>query len=149
MLRHLPVGVHHRGIRYQLLHMVGNFLNILHAVVYIVNLTAPGQLAVHRLTDHLIVVLHDIGLDRDTVHRRLLQHAHIADAHQTHMKGPRDRCCRQSQHIHIFLHLLDLLLVNHTKTLLLVNDQKPKILKLHILGKNTVGANHNVHLPFL
>ena len=91
MLRHLPVGINYRGIRHQLLHMMSHLLNVLHAVVYIVNLTAPGQFPVHGLPDHLIVVLHNIGLDRHTVHRRLLQHAHVADTNQTHVKRSWDR----------------------------------------------------------
>ena len=94
-------------------------------------------------------MLHDIGLDRDTVHRRLLQHAHIADAYQTHMKGPRDRRCRQSQHIHVFLHLLDLFLVGHTEALLLINDQEPQIFEFHILRKNPVRTDDNIHLTLL
>ena len=94
MLRHLSVGVDHRGIRHQLLHMVRHLLNVFHTVVYIINLAAPGQFPVHSLADHLIVVFHNIGLDGHTIHRRLLQHAHVADSHQAHMKGSRDRRCR-------------------------------------------------------
>ena len=93
MLRHLPVRINDRGIRHQLLHMVCHFLDVLYPVVYIVNLSAARQLPVHCLADHLIVMLHDVGLDRYTVHWRLLQHTHIADADQAHVQRPWDRCC--------------------------------------------------------
>ena len=86
-----------------------------------------------RLADHLVVVLHDIGLDRNTVHRRLLENAHVADPDKAHMQRSRDRCRRQGQNVHILLHLLDLFLMSHTEPLLLINDQKSKVLKLHIL----------------
>ena len=49
------------------------------------------------------------------------------------MKGSGDRRRRQRQNIHIFPELLDLLLVGHAETLLLIDDEKPKILKLYIL----------------
>ena len=65
------------------------------------------------------------------------------------MKGPRDRCCRQSQHIHVFLHLLDLFLVGHTEALLLINDQEPQIFEFHILRKNPVRTDDNIHLALL
>ena len=86
-----------------------------------------------RLADHLVVVLHDVRLDRNTVHRRLLENAHVADPDKAHMKSSRNRRCCQGQNVHILLHLLDLFLMSHTEPLLLINDQKSKVLKLHIL----------------
>ena len=61
------------------------------------------------------------------------------------MQGPRNRCRRKRQYIHVPLHLLDLLLVGHTKALLLIYDQKPQILEGNILGQKPVGTNDNIH----
>ena len=35
--------------------------------------------------------------------------------------------------------------MRHTKTLFLINDQKPQILKLHIFRKNSVSPDDNIH----
>ena len=86
-----------------------------------------------RLADHLVVVLHDIGLDRNTVHRRLLENAHVTDPDKAHMQSPRDRRRCQGQNVHVLLHLLDLFLMSHSEPLLLIDDQKSKVLKLYIL----------------
>ena len=101
-----------------------------------------------RLADHLVVVLHDVRLDRNTVHRRLLENTHIADPDETHVQRSRDRRRRQSQNIHVLLHLLDFLLVCHAEPLLLIDDQKSQTLELHILGKHPVRADHDVHISF-
>ena len=61
------------------------------------------------------------------------------------MQGSGNGRGRQSQHVHVLLHLLDLLLVGHAKALLLVHDQKAEVPELHILGQDPVGADHNVH----
>ena len=101
-----------------------------------------------RLADHLVVVLHDIGLDRHAVHRRLLENAHIADPDETHVQSSRDRRRRQRQNIHVLLHLLDLLFVGHAEPLLLVDDQQSQTLKLHVLREHPVCAYHDVHIAF-
>ena len=100
-----------------------------------------------RLTDHLVVVLHDIGLDRNTVHRRFLENAHVTDPDKAHMQSPRDRRRCQGQNIHVLLHLLDLLFVGHTEPLLLIDDQKSKVLKLYVLRQDSVCADNNIHIP--
>ena len=49
------------------------------------------------------------------------------------LRKPRDRRRCQGQNVHVLLHLLDLLFVGHTEPLLLIDDQKSKVLKLYIL----------------
>ena len=62
------------------------------------------------------------------------------------MKSSRDWCCRQREDIHVRLELLDLLLVRHTKALLLIHDQKSQILELHILRQDAVRSHNDIHL---
>ena len=64
------------------------------------------------------------------------------------MKGTRDWCCRKRQHIYIFLQLLDLLLMMDTKTLFLVNDQKPQIFEFQIITEHPVGTDNNIYQAF-
>ena len=131
-LRHLSVCKCHIRIRHHFPNLCCHICNRIDAVVYIIHLTIPGQLAGDRLTHHFFIIFHHIGLDRLTFLRRFLQHAHVADTDQRHMQGPWNRRCRQGQHIHVLFHFLDLFLMGHAKALLLVDHQKTKILILHI-----------------
>ena len=146
---HLAVGERHIGLRHQVSDGRRHIRNIVDPVIDVVNLSLPGKLPDNGLSDHLLVIFADKGLNRQPVLRRLLQHAHIPYSHQTHVERPWNRCCRQSQHIHIFLQFLDLFLVGHAETLFLVNDQKSKILVFHICGKHAVRADHNIHHTLL
>ena len=96
----------------------------MYTVINIIHLTASHKLTVDRLADDLAAVLHNEGLDRKPVYRRFLKYAHITDPDETHMKCPRDWCCRECEDIHIALHLLDLLFVGDAEALFLVHDQK-------------------------
>ena len=62
------------------------------------------------------------------------------------MQSPRNWRRRQSQHIHVRLELLDLLLVGYAKALLLVHHKKSQILEIHILGQDPMCSDYNVHL---
>ena len=147
-LAHLSMGKIHPCVRHQLGNPKGNLINICNPVIDIINLAAPSQLSSDSFPDSLLIILHHISLDRHTIHRRLLQHTHVTDSNHTHMKGSWNGCRSQSQNINILFQLLDFLLVGNAETLFLVNDQKPQILILHILGKNSVSTDHNVYLSF-
>ena len=147
-LTHLPMSKIHPGFRHKFGYAKSYLSNIIDTVVYIVDLAAAAKLPADSLPDSLLIILHNISLDGHTIHRRFFQNTHVTDTDQAHMKRTRDRSGSQSQHIHIFFHLLDLLFMSHTETLLLINDQKTQILEFHILGKNSVGTDHNVNLAF-
>ena len=83
--------------------MGGDLVDVVDPVVDVVHLSAAGELPADGLADHLVVVLHDVGLDGQAVHRRLLQNAHIPDAHQAHVECPGNGGGRQRQNVHIFL----------------------------------------------
>ena len=140
------MGKIHPGFRNQLADPKGNLVNICHPVINVINLSSSPKLSSDCLANGLLVILHNISLNRHTVHRRLLQHAHVTDSDHAHMEGSGNRRCSQGKHINILFQLLDLLLMGNAETLLLINDQKPQIPVLHILGKHSVGTDHNVHL---
>ena len=143
---HLSMRKSHICFRHQCLDLRRHLIDILHFIVHIVNLSLPRKFSRDCLADKFLIVLHNISLDRHTIHRRLFQHTHITDADQTHMKSSRDWCCRQREDIHVRLELLDLLLVRHTKALLLIHDQKSQILELHILRQDAVRSHNDIHL---
>ncbi len=145
---HPAMCIWHGRLRGKLCHIICNFINIAYTVIYIIYLSASCKLPRYCLTDHLIIVLADVGLNWQSVYRRLLQDAHISYPYQTHMKCPWYRRCGQCQHIHILLELLNLLLVGDTKALLFIHNQESQILKLHILWEQPMCADHNIHQTF-
>lgn len=52
---------------------------------------------------------------------------------------------RKGEHVHPDEVLLELFLVLHTEALLLIDDDKAKVMELHVLGQQPVGAHHDVH----
>ena len=131
-------------LRAELLHMPRDVRDVVDPVVYIVHLAVSRKLTVDRLAHEFVVVLHDVGLDRHTVDRRLLEHRHVTDADQRHVQRPRDRRRRQCQHVDVFLQVLDALLMRHTEALLLVDDQEAEVPELDVLAEQAVGANDDI-----
>ena len=121
--------------------------NCRYVIVYNIDLAASCDLPGDCFPDSLITVLHDISLDRQTVLWSLLQNAHIADPRKAHVQCPGDRSCRQCEDIHILAHFLDLFLVGHAEALLLIDDEKAQVFKLHILGQQPVGPDDDIHHP--
>ena len=146
-LPHLSVGIGHRRVRQKTGKAPGHIRNVTDPVIDIVNLSAPGELPLDRLTDHLVAVFDHISLDGHPVLGRLLQHTHIPDPDQAHMERSGDRRGRQREDVHVFPEFLDLLFMCDAEPLLLVNDQEPQVFESHIFRKDPVGADHNIHQP--
>ena len=89
MLLHLSMGIGHICFRHQFRDLCRNIRNVIHTVIDIVDLSAPGHLPDNSLSD------------RQPVVGSLLQHAHIPDTDEAHVQGTGNRCCRQGQHIHV------------------------------------------------
>ena len=90
-------------------------------------------------------MLHDEGLDRIAVGRRLLQGGHIPDAGEGHVQGTGDGGCGEGQHVHALTQLLQPLLVGDAEALLLVDDEQAQILVFHGLLQQLMGADDEVH----
>ena len=119
----------------------------LHAVVDEVDLPAAVQLA----QDHLAHQARrrrrvDVGLDRQALLGRRLDHAHVAHADQRHVQRARDRRGGHRQHVHLGAQLLEPLLVAHAEALLLVHDDQAEVLEAHVLLQQAVGADDDVDL---
>ena len=133
MFMHLAMGKCHVCLRYQLCHAVGDLIYIVDPVIDVIDLTAPGNFPADRLTYHLLIIFHDIGLNRGSVHGSLFQNAHVTDPYKTHVKSSWNGSGCQGEHIHILLQALDLLLMCHTEALLLIHYEESKILVFYIL----------------
>ena len=102
MLPHLSVGKGYICLRYQLCDPVGDLLNIIYPVVYIIHLSPSCHFSGDCFSDQFLVIFHHIGLDRHSVHRSFFQYAHIPDPDQAHMKGSGDRGGSQGKNIYVF-----------------------------------------------
>ena len=102
VLFHLTMRIDHPRFRHQRLNLCRDLIDIADPVVDIVDLTVARHLSPDCLADNLVAVLHDIGLNRQTVHRSLFQNAHVTDSGQRHVESPRNRRCGQRQNVDIF-----------------------------------------------
>ena len=120
-------------LRQKLLEMPGDIRDVVDSVIDIVYLSPAGKLSFNGLSHHLVVVFHNISLDGHAVLRGFLKHAHVPDSDQAHMQRSRDRSGRQRQDVYILPQFFNLLLMCHSKTLFLINDQKSQIFESHVL----------------
>ena len=98
-LAHLPVGDRDAGVRHQLLHLAGDFLDVPHLVVQEEHLSAALQFAQQRLAQYAAVPLGNQGLDRHPPGRRGGDDRKVADAGHGHVKRARDRRGGQRQQV--------------------------------------------------
>ena len=145
-LAHLSMCKIHPRIRHKFRYAQGNIRNIRNTVIDIIDLSAPAQFSVDRLPDCLLIILHNIGLNRHSVHRRFLKDTHITNSNEAHMQSTRNRRCCQSQHIYILFQLLDFLFMRNPETLFLIDDQKSKVLKLYILRQDSMCSDNYIYL---
>ena len=121
-------------------------LYVVDTVVQVIHLPAALYLAAYRVAEYAPVVLHDEGLHRQPVLRRLVYRGHVAYARQRHVQRARYRRCRQRQNVNAAAHFLYVLLVPDAEALLLIDDQKPEIFEFNVLLKQPVGTDDKVAL---
>ena len=143
---HLPVRDRDARLGDQMAHLLGHVLDVLHPVVHEEDLTLTEELASDRLRHRAVVVLPHVGEDRLTCLRRRLHEREVTDAGEAHLEGPRDRRGGEREHVDVLAEVLDLLLVLHPETLLLVDDEQAHVLELHVVGEQAVRADHDVDL---
>ena len=144
-LGHLAVGDAHPRPGYHLADMGGAGLDVVHPVVQVVDLTAPGQLLLHGFGEDDVIVFQHERLHRLALDGRLLDGGEVADAAHGHVQGAGDGGGREGQHVHADKVLFQLLLVLDAETLLLVDDDKAQVVEPDVLGEQAVGADDDVH----
>ena len=100
---HLTVGICHICIRNKLLNVCSRLINASYTVVYIVYLTVSGKLSCDCLSYHLVIMLCNESLYRNTVNRRLLKYTHIPDSRKAHVKRSWHRSRTERKYINIVL----------------------------------------------
>ncbi len=106
---------------------VGHGADRLYPVVDEEDLAAAAQLAQDRLADQLVVEAGDVGAHRQAVDRRGVDHREVAQPHQAHVQGARDRRGGQGEHVDLGAQFLEPLLVGDAEALLLVDDHQAEV----------------------
>ena len=99
MLVHLAVCRQHARFRHDVAQPRGSALDGLDPVVNVEDLTVAQQLAADRSRDLLLVISAYESQHRMPLFRRRLDDAHLPDAGDGHLQGPRDRRRRHREHI--------------------------------------------------
>src|SRR5581483_7502906 len=89
-LAHLAVADDDPRVGYELLNLLGHFKDVVHAVVYEIDLSFAIQLAKDRLANALLIVADHLRDDAAAVLRRGGQAADVAQAEHAHVKRARD-----------------------------------------------------------
>ena len=144
-LGHLAVGDAHPRTRHHLTDMGGAGFNVVHPVVQVVHLPAPGKLLLHGFGQNNIVIFQHKGLHRLALDGRLLDGGKIPDAAHCHVQCAGNGGGRQGEHVHPDEVFLQLFLVLHAEALFLVDDDKAEVVELHVFREQPVGAHHDIH----
>ena len=128
-----------------LVHARHGVVDGLDAVGDVIHLTAAAHLQANRRTHHVGVVLPHVHDHGTTPGRRCGDQAHVAHATRGHLHGSRNRRCREREHVDLLAQVFELLLVLHTKALLLVDDHHAQVLGVHIGRKQAVRADEHIN----
>ena len=128
-----------------LVHARHGIVDGLDAVGHVIHLTAAAHLQANRRTHHVGVVLPHVHDHGTTPGRRRGNQAHVAHAARGHLHGSRNRRCREREHVDLHAQVFELLLVLHTKALLLVDDHHAQVLGVHIGRKQAVRADEHIN----
>ena len=146
---HLAVADGDARLRHEPLDEAGQFLDVLNLVVHDEHLSAPVELALHGLAQNLLVEDVHFRLDGLAVGGWGGDDGDVARPHQRELQGARNGRGRHRQRVHTDAQLAELLLGRHAELLLLVDDQEPEVLEMHVLAQQPVRADEDVNAPFL
>ena len=143
--RHLPVrdDIFHLGhLSLQKLFDLGQIRDFGH---YIKRLPPAIMLAQQRLAHHHRIKRAHISANGQPVDRRRRNNRQIPHPRKGQLQRPWNGRRSQGQHVNITAQLLEPLFVGHTKALLFIHNQQPKVFEPHGFGQHCMGTNHNIH----
>ncbi len=145
-LRHLSVANIHAGFRNQLVEMHLHRFDGLYAVMHKEDLTTALEFAQNGLPHQLGRIRPHMRDDGQALLRRRVEVGNIAHTCQRHIQRAGNWRGCECQHVHFCTQLLEVLFVCHTKALLLVDDDQPQILELHIRRYQAMCTHHDIDL---
>ena len=145
LLAHFAVADADPRLRHALANTRRHALNRCYVVVQVIHLPAAAQFFFDGVGDDARVIFHHVCLHRVTVVRRFFNDGHIAYTGKRHVQGARDRRCGKRQNIGRFTHVFQPFFLLHAEALLLVDDDKPEVFKLHVFRDQSVCADDEVN----
>ena len=109
-----------------------------------VHLAAALQFAQYRLAHEALGLLAHEGLDCQSALGRGGDHREVANALERQGQRARNRRGRQRQHVDFGAQRLQPLFLPYAEAVLLVDDDEPEALELHVLSEQLVRADHDV-----
>ena len=135
----------HTGLGRRLVHALHRVLDGLHAVRHVVHLAAAPHLQADGRRDHIDVLAH-VHAHRTPARGRRGDEAHVAHPRKRHLHGARNGGRREREHIDLLADVLELLFMLDAEPLLLVDDDKPQVVRVHIGRQQAMRAHQHVHL---
>ncbi len=132
--------------RNQVLQVIVDSWDGLHAVVHEENLSAPIQLADNGFPNQFGRVGSDVCDDWQPFFRRTVDCGDVAHATERHIERTGNGRGRHGQHVHFFAHLLEMFFVSHAEALLFINNQQTQVLEMDVRGYQAVGADDDINL---
>ncbi len=145
---HLPVANADANARHQILNGGCAHVNAVHAIVDEIHLAAARDLLLDGGSDQIVAIVRHHGVDGQAILGRRFDHRHIAQAGQRHVQRARNRRGAHGEHVDVVLELFDALFVPNAEALLFVHHQQAEILEYHVLRKDAMRADDDVHFAF-
>ena len=140
---HLPVGNADLCFRNIPAQPISNAADALYMVMQIIDLPAAVELAPDRLIGKMRIKAAYHGADCFTLSWWRADNGDRAQTGKRLVQGSWNRRGGQGQQVHVGVQRFKLLLVLHTKSLLLIDNDKAEIGKLELVGEQTVCAYNN------
>ena len=147
MRRHLAVADDDARLRRDAPHLLERVVHVVDAVVHPEHLAAAREFTRDRQTEALLVERHDLGDDRAPVRRRRGEAADVAQPEHGHVQRAWDGRGAEREYVRRQPELEQALLVLHAESLLLVDDDQPKVMERDVLRQQPVRADDDVDLP--
>ena len=112
-----------------------------------INLTSLTDLLLHkRISLGPIRSIHNTILNRKSLRRKLINHRNIQITINNDSKSTRNRCCTHYQNIRRISHRRQGFPLLHTETVLLIRNNKPQIIILHLLLYQSMRSYDQIRL---
>ena len=132
------------GLGHDLAEPAGHRFDVVDAIVDEKDLPAAVQFAQDGVADQLGVETRDAGFDGQPVVGRRFQVRDVAHAQQRQVQRARDRRGGHRQHVDGLPQGLEPLLDLDAEPLLLVDDQQPQVVELHVVLGQPMRADDDV-----
>ena len=144
---HLPVPDGYAAVGHVFLDYFGNMWQRTDATAHEVNLTVAAHLEVDGVGNYFGIKGGNLRLHRIAVGWGRAYNAHVACSHQRELQRAGYRRSRHGKGVYIGFQFAQLFFGAHAEFLLLVDDEQPQVVPLHVFAQQHVCAYDNINAP--